>query len=318
MGVALAGVIAVLRWLMLAGLSGALGGLGGRGLARQYKGTAPAPLPPPWALRSSLLGALATAALTGAVFGGRALATLGPHSAAAALVTTGQGEITAAECAGFLLAAAALRFRKPGLAVFPLLVVVLAEGLRAHPEGLIPVAGALLSYAHLLPAVLWAGMLFYTVRAALAWRHDPVAMRGLVRLYGTAAAWLFTLIVATGVVTALVLVPLGSLLTTGYGIIVILKAVLVAVVAGLAIAGRAWLGRAAAAGSGPARATRWECYAVAAVLAVTALLTVVPPPSAGPSRAAPARTAGRPRAAAVVVRGAGAQPAGRPPRVHGS
>ena len=53
-------LIAVLRWGMLAGLAGALGGLAGRGLARQYKGAAPGPLPTPWALRSALLGAVAT------------------------------------------------------------------------------------------------------------------------------------------------------------------------------------------------------------------------------------------------------------------
>ena len=34
--IAVACLIAVLRWLMLAGLAGALGGLAGRGLARQY------------------------------------------------------------------------------------------------------------------------------------------------------------------------------------------------------------------------------------------------------------------------------------------
>ena len=68
-------------------------------------------------------------------------------------------------------------------------------------------------------------------------------MRGLVRLYANAAVWLFAVVVLTGVVTALVLVPLGSLLSTGYGIMVIVKAVLVAIVAGAAIAGRAWLGR---------------------------------------------------------------------------
>ena len=39
--IAVACLIAAARWLMLAGLAGALGGLAGRGLARQYKGTAP-------------------------------------------------------------------------------------------------------------------------------------------------------------------------------------------------------------------------------------------------------------------------------------
>lgn len=289
--IAVACLVAVLRWLMLAGLAGALGGLAGRGLARQYKGTVPAPLPPPWALRSSLLGLAATAALTIVIFSLRALLTLPGHPAVASLLTTGQGGLTGIECAGFALAAAALRLRQPGLSVLPLLGVVLAEAIRAHPEGIVPVGGALLSVVHVLPALMWAGMLVYTLRAALAWRHDPPAMRGLVRLYANAAVWLFAVVVLTGVVTALVLVPLGSLLSTGYGIMVIIKAVLVAAVAVAAIAGRARLGRVPETGGGPARATRLECYGLAAVLAATAVLTVLTPP------AAPARAAGPARAA---------------------
>jgi copper transport protein len=330
--IAIACLIAVLRWLMLAGLAGALGGLAGRGLARQYKGTAPAPLPAPWALRSSLLGLAATAGLTVVIFSARALLTLPAHPAVAPLLTTGQGGLTGIECAAFALAAVALRLRQPGLSVLPLLGVVLAEAIRAHPEGIVPVGGALLSLVHVLPALMWAGMLVYTLRAALAWRHDPPAMRGLVRLYANAAVWLFAVVILTGVVTALVLVPLGSLLTTGYGIMVVVKAVLVALVAGAAIAGRAWLAVPARGGDpplrfpgglppeppapdrrsaprsaspavgngpvqpavskGPARATRLECYGLAAVLAATAVLTVLTPP------AAPARAAAGPAGAA--------------------
>jgi putative copper export protein len=358
--IAVACLIAVLRWLMLAGLAGALGGLAGRGLARQYKGTAPAPLPPPWALRFSLLGLAATAGLTVVIFSARALLALHAHPAVAALLTVGQGGLTGVECAAFALAAGALRLRQPGLSVMPLLAVVLAEAIRAHPEGIVPVGGALLSLVHVLPAVMWAGMLVYTLRAAVAWRQDPVAMRGLVRLYANAAVWLFAVVVLTGVVSALVLVPLGSLLTTAYGIMVIVKAVLVAAVAAAAIAGRAWLGRAApvqgddlpgpgaissrannpagppafdrlagnvpaarpaspteqetggrpaspalgnglaqpAVSQGPARATRLECYGLAAVLAATAVLTVLTPP-ATPARGAPARAA---HAAAATAR----------------
>src|SRR5580658_4486042 len=209
--VVVAALIAVLRWGMLAGLAGALGGLAGRGLARQYKGPAPAPLPTPWALR-------------------------------AALVSTGQGELIAVECVAFLLAAAALRLHQPGLSVLPLLGVVVAEAIRAHPEGIVPVGGALLTICHVLPAVMWAGMLLYTLRAAVAWRRDPAAVRGLIRLYANAAFWLVAVVVITGVVTVLVLVPLHDLFSTAYGIVVILKAALVAMVAGLAISGRVWLG----------------------------------------------------------------------------
>jgi copper transport protein len=158
---------------------------------------------------------------------------------------------------------------------------------RAHPDGIVPVGGAMLTWAHLLPAAMWAGMLWYTVRAAVAWRSDPAAVRRLVRWYSLAAAWLFTLVVVTGVVTALVLVPVGSLLTTTYGRVLIVKAALVAAAASLAVAGRIWLRRAAgpvpAPGgprSGPALATKLEVGTLAVVLAVTAVLTVLTPPQA--------------------------------------
>jgi hypothetical protein len=39
------------RGLLLAGLAVALGGISGRGLARNFKGSMPAPLPEPWALQ---------------------------------------------------------------------------------------------------------------------------------------------------------------------------------------------------------------------------------------------------------------------------
>jgi copper transport protein len=311
--------LALLRWLLFAGLSGALGGLAGRGLSRQYKGPPQAPLPSPWALRSSLLGLAAAAGLAVVAAGGGSLAAGLTHPSVHRLSSGASGVIAMLEVAAFAAAAALLRLRLAGLSVVPLLAVVAAEGVRAHPEGIIPAGGALLTYAHLLPAALWAGMLLYVLRAAVAWRSDPPAMRGLVRLYGNAAAWLFALVVTTGVVSALVLVPLGSLLTTAYGIAVIIKAGLVAVAAALAVAGRVWLRRQPAAGAGPARATKLECGTLALVLAVTGLLTALTPPAApaspnpaaaravttartAPGRCAPSRVPPAPRRQAARPR----------------
>src|SRR5579875_2298782 len=259
-------VTALLRWLLLCGLATALGGTAGRGLARQFKGTRPAALPGPWALRGSLAGAAAAAGLL----------------------------IVLVELAAFGAAAAAFRLRQAGLGVTALLGVVAAEGLRAHPEHIIPVAGALITYCHLTAAALWAGMLLYTLRAAVAWRDFPVAMRDLVRLYANAAAWLLAWIVLTGVISAAVLVPVSALVTTGYGLVLIVKAALVAVASALAVAGRMWLRHRPERGAGPALATRVECALLAAVLAVTALLTVIPPPAKpiriGSSQSSPVRS----------------------------
>ena len=272
------------RWLLLVGLSIALGGLSGRGLARQYLARedtpdAPAPLPTPWALRGSLIGVVACAALLVTALAGPGVAASLARPQAAGLGSRATGVIAAAELACFALAAILLRLRQPGWGALPLLGVVLAEAVRAHPEGVIPVAGALLTCCHLLPAVLWAGMLVYTARAAIAWRAYPQPAQELLRVYGSAAAWLFAVVVVTGVISALLLVPVGSLLTTTYGRFLIAKAALVTVVAVLALAGRARLRRRAEPGAGLALATRLEVASLAAVLAATGLLTVLTPPT---------------------------------------
>ncbi len=257
---------AVLRWLMFAGLAVALGGLAGRALAGwsaggargTLTGPAPGPLPAPWA------GSF-TAGLE--------------HFSVPRLLSGGAGVITAVELASFAAAAVLARARRPGWAVPPLLAVVVAEGLRAHPQSVVPAGGALLTSAHLLAAALWAGMLLYVVRTGLAWRTSPAAVHGLVRTYARVAAWLFGLVVATGVIEALLLIPLSDLFTTGYGRVLVIKAALVVTAAALAVAGRLWLRRPPAPGAGPARVTRLESGTLAAVLAAAAALTTFAAPS---------------------------------------
>ena len=283
------------RGLMLTGLALALGGLAGRGLARQYKGERPGPLPSPWAVRGSLLGLLASTALLVTALAGPGLAAELARPPAPGLRSGGTAEIAAIELVLFALAAVAARLRRAGLAGLILTGVIIAEGIRSHPEGIVPVAGAALAYCHMAPALLWAGLLAYALRSAAAWRHDPAAARGIIRLYATAAAWLFAVVLVTGLISALVLVPLGSFLTTAYGLFLIAKAAVVAVAAGLALAGRRWLGRESAPGAGPALVTRLELVALAVVLAITGILTVLTPP-AKPITAA-SSSAGQPAAA---------------------
>ena len=279
------------RALMLGGLAVALGGLAGRGLARQYKGQRPGPPPSPWALRGALIGLAATTALVVTAIIGPGVAANLAHPPAEGLRHGGTAEIAAVEAVLFALAAILLRLRRSGWGALMLCGVVLAEGVRAHPEGVIPVAGAFVTYCHVFPALLWAGMLLYAVRAAFAWRGDPAAARGIVKLYSTAAAWLFSLVVVTGVISALILVPLGSLLTTAYGLFLVAKAAVVCLAAGLAVVGRLWLRRQPAVGAGPALVTKLEIAALAAVVAITGILTVLTPP-ARPS-SAPSGPAGQ-------------------------
>jgi copper transport protein len=280
------------RGLMLVGLSVALGGLAGQGLARQFKGSSPAPLPPPWALRGCLLGLAASVALVLTALAAPGLAADLARPPAFGLPSSATAVIAGVEAVCFAVAAVLLRLRQPSRSVPLLIGVVVAEAVRAHPEGIVPVAGAFLTICHVLPAVLWAGLLGYVLRAAIAWRADPMAVRGLIKLYGAAAAWLVAVILVTGLISAALLVPLGSLLTTTYGLFLVAKAALVAVAGCLAIVGRVWLRRRSEPGAGPARATRLECAVLAAVLAVTGILTVLTPPAGPLTGQATARSAG--------------------------
>jgi copper transport protein len=265
------------RGVMLAGLALALGGLAGRGLARQYKGARPGPLPTPWAVRGSLLGLVASAALLVTALAGPGLAAELARPPAPGLRSGGTAEIAAIELILFALAALAARLRRPGWVALMLSGVIIAEGIRSHPEGIVPVGGAALAYCHVAPALLWAGLLAYAVRTTVAWRHHPDAAQGIIRLYAAAAAWLFAIVLVTGVISALVLVPLGSLLTTAYGLFLIAKAVVVCAAASLALAGRRQLRRRPGAGAGPALVTRLELAALGTVLVITGILTVLTP-----------------------------------------
>jgi copper transport protein len=275
------------RGLMLAGLVVALGGLAGRGLARQYRGERPGPLPGPWAVRGSLLGLAACAALVVTARAGPGLAAQLASPPAAGLRSGGTAVIAAVEVVLFALAAVLARQRRPGWSAVMLSAVILAEGIRSHPEGIVPVGGAMLAYCHVTPAVLWAGLLTYALRTGIAWRHHPAAVQGIIRLYATAAAWLFGMVLVSGIISALVLVPLGSLLTTAYGVFLVAKVVVVAAAAGFAVAGRRWLGRQPVPGAGPSQVTRLELAVLAVVLAITGILTVLTPP-ARPISASPA------------------------------
>ena len=266
------------RGLMLAGLALALGGLAGRGLARNYKGFRPGPLPGPWAARGSLLGAAASAALLVTALIGPRLAAQLARPNPPGLTSGGTAQIAAVELALFVLAAIVLRLRRSGPAVALLCGVVIAEGIRSHPEGVVPAAGALVTYCHVFPAVLWAGMLCYAVRTAIAWRNHPTAAHGIIKLYATAAAWLFALVLISGVISVLVLVPLGSLVTTTYGLFLMAKVLVVGVAAAAAVAGRMWLRRQPVGGGAPAVANRLEVVALAAAIAITGILTVLTPP----------------------------------------
>jgi len=190
-------------------------------------------------------------------------------------------ELTAVEAVAFGLAAAlswSAALRRFALA--PLIAVVIAEGLRAHPDAYSPGWGAVLTVVHLAAAAVWVGALVQVVRAARAWRGQGGASSRALRRYARLALALFALVVSTGTLASvLVLQRPADLLGTAYGRVLTGKLLLVAVVIALAFAGRRRVSsKPPMVGAEPGRSTRLERSVLLAVLAITALLVSLPAP----------------------------------------
>ncbi len=281
---------AALRWLLFTALALTAGGLVGERLVRPRLARAGLPMVHAPLRSAAAVGLLAAAGLTGLV----AAATGGW----AALTQVSAVELTVVEAAAFALALVMACVRPlRRFTAAPLTVIVLAEGLRAHPEAYRPGWGAALTVVHLAAAAVWVGALVHVVRTAGRWREHPGQGRLLLRAYARIALALFLLVVVTGTVASLLVLRTPSdLIDTGYGRVLAGKLVLVTVVAGLAIVGRRRArSTAPTAAPAPGRATRIERSVLLAVLAVTALLVslpaprptatalTLPPPPAGPT-----------------------------------
>ncbi len=264
---------AALRWLLFTALALAAGGLVGEGLVRRrVERAGPQMVYAP--LRSaSALGLGAAAGLTGLV---------APAAGGwAALTQVPAVELTAVQAAAFALAVVMVLVRPlRRWTAAPLAVVVIAEGLRAHPDAYRPGWGAALTVVHLAAAAVWVGALVHVVRSAGRWREHPGQWRMLLRAYARIALTLFLLVMATGTVASLLVLRTPSdLIDTGYGRVLAGKLLLVAVVTALAIFGRRRVrSTTPAATSAPGRATRTERSVLLLVLAVTALLVTLPAP----------------------------------------
>ncbi|WP_051399894.1 CopD family protein [Haloechinothrix halophila] len=157
---------------------------------------------------------------------------------ASALWDSGPGLVVLTHAAGFGLALVLFALRRRMWALLPLVAVPVAEGVGSHSNVELPIAGAALTGVHLAAAALWVGTLLHVGCAALLWRSWRGAVRWVLVSYARMAAWVFVLVVATGLTMALLLVPLPALTTTAYGQSLLVKLGLVAMAAGLALAGR--------------------------------------------------------------------------------
>ncbi|MEW2051690.1 copper resistance protein CopC [Streptomyces sp. NPDC005476] len=201
----------VLRWLLFAALAVVLGEWAGRRLAVRVPDP-PARRPRSWALAGALTGTACALALAGLQIG---------DGSFSSLTSSRPGVLSLLEVAGFGLAAVPVLAHRQAWAPLALAAVVIAEALRAHPQAEQGALGPLLTLVHLTAAALWDGTLLHVLRTLLDRRGEQSPVRGLLLSYARLAAWLFVAVVVTGLVSALLLVPLDDLTTTTYGQVLI-------------------------------------------------------------------------------------------------
>ncbi|MEO3976615.1 CopD family protein [Streptomyces sp. CAU 1734] len=257
-----AGTTTLLRTALFLALSVHLGELA---LARL---AGPGPRPRRWSRDAALAGAAASAAQIAV------LAEVSDIDLATAYGTR-DGRLLLIMMNGFLAAAGCAALRRPGLALVPLTVVIGAESLRAHPEQYTPWIGAALTFLHLPAAALWTGGLLCALRLMWLRRADRGAAAAVLGGYARLAVWPLVVLAVTGTLSTLRKLPSDVVLDSAYGRVLAAKLILVAVVCALALAARRRLLRGRTGAAGVARV---ELAVLALVMAVSAILTVVPDP----------------------------------------
>jgi copper transport protein len=270
---------AALRWVLFAGFAIGFGGL----IADRFIASARAENPRLPAPRSAIIGAL-LAALAGTV--GLAAQAMADAERVSVLWRDGSGVVLSVEAAGLAAALALLQTRRRAWALLALLVVVAAEGWRSHAQTAAPGWGALLTGVHLAAAAIWVGALVTTTLAVLAWRREPAAVRWVLSGYMRLALWTVVVVIGTGVVSALVLLPLADVFSTNYGRVLLVKLGLVTTATVLALTARS-IQRSEARIPKLATVIRGESLTLVAVLALSATLVSTMPASGAVQPAPP-------------------------------
>jgi copper transport protein len=255
-----AAIVAVLRFLLLAGL------LLGVGLALGAALIVPAPNEAPlsmlefaaWALVAFV--ALVDVWVQGEITGGSLGAVLGTRY--------GVLHLTIA-IAGLLAVIALSRGRRRWeLLVTAAIVAVASESLSGHgASGAVPVVGVLFDAGHLLSAATWIGVLLTTLMAP-----GVVDVR---RTSNIATYAVIALLLTAVVQVKLNVASLGSLVTSAYGLEICAKIALFVIALAIALQSRR---RVSAGAAGVARTVRYEVLVLTAVIAVTAVLVDSHPP----------------------------------------
>lgn len=270
------------RALLFLGLALALGGIVGASLVRRSTGRE-SPVRPLVAA-GALLGLGGSLALLAQIVG------FDGGGLRQGLAMSAPTQLLAAEAA--LLVVAALTARRPahgGAAAAALVGVVLLEGVRAHPGEAVGSAGVALTVVHLAAAAVWVGTLVHVVRVAVAWRGRSLATWVAVGAYARLAIALFVLVLVTGTLSALLLLPtLQDWTGTTYGQVLLAKLAVFVVAVVAAVIGRTRHRRAVDDGNQVldrgrrpwvvSRAAKAEAVLLAVLVVVTAGLTSATPP----------------------------------------
>jgi copper transport protein len=266
-----------LRWLLFGGLAVAVGGL----IAGRFTDSARVEQPTLPLIRSWAPAGLVIA-LVGAL--GLIAQRLTDARTVAAAWDGSAGVVLLVEAAGLLAALVMVNLGRWALA--PLAAVIAAEGVRSHAGTEFGVWGAVLTGAHLAAITIWVGTLFNSVRAVVIWRRVPAAVAWVLASYVRLALWTFLVVVATGVASALVLVPLSQLVSTTYGKVLLIKLALVIGASVAAFAARR-IRRDASRSQRLRGVMTAEATLLVIVLAVSAVLVSTPPPRGAALAAAP-------------------------------
>lgn len=268
------------RWLLLAGLSIAGGGLVGDLLVRSRIARATTPhamrRPTVWLRSGSVLGLLGATALIVHQAGAGDVAAGFDLRRIAAVWDTGPGRMLFVEALSFLTV---LSSRWRVLSGSALLVVVGAEAGHTHLFVELGALGWALMSVHLFAAAVWVGGLVQVSRAAFAWRAVTGEARSLFVSYSALALVLYLAVVASGTLAAILIVPsIGALVDSAYGLVLLGKISLVAVVSALALLSRRRLRRRTGDAGALEKPITVERLALIGTLAVTAVLVSMPSP----------------------------------------
>lgn len=271
-----------MRWFLFAGLAAAVGGLIGRRATDTARAARPDLSPVrSWAPAGMVVALIAAMALVA----GRAI-----DAGTVNAVWDGRAGVLLVIETGGLLASLALVSRGRW-ALVPLAVVIAADGIRSHAGTTFGGWGAVLTGVHLAAVTVWVGALVHTARAVVAWRAVSDAVRWVLASYVRLALVTYLVVVATGVISALVLVPLPQLVSTTYGKVLLIKLGLVVAASAAALASRL-IHRDTRQATRLRRAMAIEAALLVVVLAASAVLVSTPPPTGTASAAPPQQPTG--------------------------